>query len=84
MAVLGPHLAGQFAVMLVAKCMEELIIKSYTLSNDGNFSMLDILHHYSSGLKAYITDYAYLAMDEMRQSCGGAGYHMASGVASNW
>ena len=46
--------------------------------------MLEILHHLSSGLKAYMTDYAYVAMDEMRQACGGAGYHMASGVAQNW
>ena len=46
--------------------------------------MLEIIHHLSAGFKAYITDYAYIAMDEMRQACGGAGYHMASGVASNW
>ena len=46
--------------------------------------MLEIIHHLSAGFKAYMTDYAYIAMDEMRQACGGAGYHMASGVASNW
>ena len=46
--------------------------------------MLETLHHLSSGFKAYVTEYTYIAMDEMRQACGGAGYHMASGVASNW
>ena len=46
--------------------------------------MLDILHHLTSGLKAYASDYAYNAMDEMRQACGGAGYHIASGVATNF
>ena len=43
--------------------------------------MLDILHHFTSGYKAYCTGVAYKAMDEMRQSCGGAGFHMASGIA---
>ena len=46
--------------------------------------MLEILHHFSSGFKAYLTEYAYIAMDEMRQACGGAGYHIASGVATNY
>lgn len=46
--------------------------------------MLEIIHHLSAGFKAYMTDYTYIAMDEMRQACGGSGYHMASGVASNW
>lgn len=46
--------------------------------------MLEVLHHVTSGFKAYVTDYAYVAMDEIRQTCGGAGFHMASGVALNW
>ena len=48
-----------------------------------SYEMLDILHHLSSGFKAVLTDYTYKAIDDMRQACGGAGFHMASGVASN-
>ena len=44
--------------------------------------MLDILHHLSSGYKAYATNLAYKAMDDLRQACGGAGYHLSSGIAS--
>lgn len=50
----------------------------------GNYDKLEILHHLTSGLKAIISDYTYNAMDEMRQACGGAGYHIASGVATNF
>ena len=44
--------------------------------------MLDILHHLSAGYKAYSTNLAYKAMDDLRQACGGAGYHLSSGIAS--
>jgi len=46
--------------------------------------MLELMHHFSSGFKSYMTDYAYVAMDEMRQACGGAGFTMASQVSLNW
>lgn len=46
--------------------------------------MLDELHHLTSGIKAFSTDCAYSGNDEMRQSCGGAGFSMASGIAQMW
>lgn len=46
--------------------------------------MLDDLHHLSSGLKAWATEYQYHAMDDLRQACGGAGVLMSSGVAQMW
>ena len=52
--------------------------------NEQNFSKLDILHHVSSGFKAYCADYAYAAMDALRQACGGAGFLMASGLPFNF
>ena len=48
------------------------------------FDKLDILHHLTAGFKAYITEYTHLAIDALRQSCGGAGFHMASGIAYTW
>lgn len=85
MAVLGPHLAASYVAMFLGKTLEELIYKSNGLIKEkGSYEMLEVLHHLSSGFKSYVTDYCYVAMDEMRQACGGAGFHMASGVASNW
>ena len=58
--------------------------KSQKLVADGNFEMLEILHHISSGMKAYVTDATYTGVDELRQSCGGASYLISSGIASLW
>ena len=67
MAVLGPHLAAQYIAMLTAHSLGEVIDKSDALiAEKGSFEMLEILHHLSSGFKAYWTDYAYNALDEMR------------------
>lgn len=34
----------------------------------------------TAGFKAVSTDMCYQGTDEMRQACGGAGYHQASGL----
>ena len=82
MAVLGPHIAAEYIVMFLGNIFEQLVEKSNTLVKEkGSYEMLEILHHLSSGFKAYVTEYTYIAMDEMRQACGGAGFHIASGVA---
>lgn len=44
------------------------------INEDNNFKLLDVLHHFTSGLKAFATEQQYVGMDEMRQCCGGAGY----------
>ena len=43
-----------------------------------------MLHHFTSGLKAVATEACYNGIDEMRQSCGGAGFLISSGIASIW
>jgi|LauGreDrversion4_2_1035121.scaffolds.fasta_scaffold143791_3 acyl-CoA oxidase len=40
----------------------------------GKFKTLDILHHYTSGLKSIYSQSCYDGLDQIRQSCGGAGY----------
>ena len=57
---------------------------SALIEEKGSYEMLDIIHHLSAGFKAYWADYTYLAMDEMRQACGGAGYLLSSGIALTW
>lgn len=49
-----------------------------------DFKLLDILHHFTSGIKAIATDVAYKGMDELRQACGGAGFSNASGMVEVW
>lgn len=51
---------------------------------EGNFKLLDELHHFTSGIKAIATSYAYTGIDELRQACGGAGFTLASGIADIW
>ena len=46
--------------------------------------MLDILHHFSAGLKALTSELVYVGVDELRQACGGAGYPLSSGIADLW
>ena len=52
--------------------------------SNGSFKLLDILHHFSSGMKALGTDMVYVGIDELRQACGGAGFLMSSGIADLW
>jgi alkylation response protein AidB-like acyl-CoA dehydrogenase len=42
------------------------------------------MHHFTSGLKAMFTDFAYYGIDELRQACGGAGFTLASQIAQIW
>ena len=50
----------------------------------GNFKLLDILHHFTSGFKVIASNYCYFGIDELRQACGGAGFTLASGIADYW
>ena len=42
--------------------------------------MLDICHHYTSGLKAFSSDLMYRGVDELRLACGGIGFLASSGL----
>jgi len=38
------------------------------------FTMLDVVHHLTSGLKSQITNPVMTTLDTARKACGGAGY----------
>ena len=42
---------------------------------------MNLLHHITAGIKSIATEMQYIANDELRQACGGAGYTLASGIA---
>ena len=63
-------------IKLEGQCQKEVA--------NGSFKLLDILHHFSSGIKALVTGEVYNGMDELRQACGGAGFILSSGIADQW
>jgi len=48
--------------------------------NEEKFDLLDVCHHFSSGLKSVQTDEAFNGMVLIRQALGGAGYSAWSGI----
>ena len=51
---------------------------------EDDFRLIDVLHHFTSGLKAIASEMAYHGLDELRQACGGAGFLTASGISAMW
>lgn len=45
---------------------------------------MNILHHFTAGVKALACEMQYIANDELRQACGGAGFSLASGLAGHF
>jgi len=45
-----------------------------------NFKLLDVLHHYTSGMKAVFTQECFDSALKIRESIGGAGYSGWSGI----
>ena len=85
MAILGPHLSTGLVLGFASHMIVEfnnMVKKGIDEEND--FTLLDLLHHYTAGFKAFATEYQYYSSDEMRQACGGAGMLLSSGVAQNW
>lgn len=71
-------------IYLTGHKIEKLILESNKAVEEGNFKLLDICHHFSSGMKALCTDMCYKGLDEMRQSAGGYGFHVASGLVTGF
>jgi len=48
--------------------------------NNDNFDLLDICHHFSSGMKGVFTQDGFDGCVQIRQALGGAGYSAWSGL----
>lgn len=46
----------------------------------GDISKLEYIHHLASGYKAFFTWTAHEGIEQVRQSCGGAGFAFNSGI----
>lgn len=84
MDTLAKHLAIGTVLQFVVTDLAEVEQQSSKEIENGSFKLLDILHHFSSGMKAIATDFSYTGADELRQACGGAGWLMSSGIAEVW
>jgi acyl-CoA oxidase len=80
MMILGTNLANSHIVFIAGRACEDLLRLSDKEVEKSNFKLLDICHHFTSGLKAIATDMSYRGTDECRRACGGVGYHVASGM----
>ena len=45
---------------------------------------MDVLHHFTSGIKAISTKDTYFGIDQLRQACGGAGFLLSSRISDIW
>jgi acyl-CoA oxidase len=82
--VIAPNIANSIVLHLVSQKIEKLIQISNQEVKKNNFKMLDICHHYTSGLKAFSSDLMYRGVDELRLACGGIGFLNSSGIPEMW
>lgn len=84
MDILSTHLVNAYILYMIMIDLVALESQSQKEIANGEFKLLEILHHFSSGIKAIATEMCYVGTDALRQSCGGAGFLLSSGVADNW
>ncbi len=81
MFTLAPHIANAMIIRVSSNQIEKLFRESSKLVEKGKFTLLEVLHHLTSGFKAVACEMSYRGNDEMRQSCGGHGFLAAGGLA---
>lgn len=83
MALIAPHIANGMVIFINTNVLADMNKQNDELVKQGNFKGLPTLHHISAGIKALSTEMMYIANDQLRQACGGAGYTLASGIAQH-
>ena len=66
MDTVSKHLCRAIALHLTVGDVGALELQSQEEVANGSFKLLDILHHFSSGMKALGTEIVYVGMDELR------------------
>ena len=85
MDILASNISNGFCIYMTGReIAEKIVVKSNKLIMEDDYKLLDILHHFTSGLKALAAEMSYIGLDEMRQACGGAGFLTSSGIAAMW
>lgn len=76
----GGALANMFAIKFSAIKLEQMHNQLMNDSLKGDFKLLELLHHMSSGQKAVYTKITSEDLNMIRESCGGAGFSAFSGL----
>ena len=84
MDTVGSNLCKGLMLQLVVADIAEVEVQSQIEVENGSYKMLDILHHFSAGMKALSSETCYNGTDELRQACGGSGFLLSSGIAHIW
>lgn len=66
MEIIAPWLAAGLAIGLTGHLISKLARKAIIQIGNKDYKLLDVLHHLTSGVKAFSTDCAYRGIDEMR------------------
>lgn len=77
---LFPVLSIMYAHSYSAHMVQVLYDQMIEDAAKGEFGTLDIMHHYTSGMKSVFTQECYDSLILIRQSLGGAGYSAWSGI----
>lgn len=84
MAVIAPNIANAMIILMTSKLIKNLNKQSDANILKENFKLLPMLHHFTSGMKAIASEMMYNGLDQLRQSCGGAGFSLASGISQQF
>ena len=76
----APLLAFVYAQRFTALEIIQLHKEILQEMKEGNFSKLELLHHLSSGMKAFFTKSTFEGMDLIRDSVGAAGFLNYNGL----
>ena len=74
-----PLIAQTYVLTFAAQWMRQLHSRLMAELQEQNTRLLNVVHAYSSGLKAHVTQVAYDGIDRARQALGGLGYLSVSG-----
>ena len=67
MDIMASNLANGVCLLMTAREITEVLVKkSNKAILEDDFKLLDVLHHFTSGLKALAAELAYYGIDEMR------------------
>jgi len=70
----GPLLSEAYVTMIVGRWLHHHRNIMNEEIKQGKFKTLDMLHHFTSGLKSLYSQMAYDGIELVRVNCGGAGY----------
>ena len=69
MDILASNIANGVCLQLSAKeITEKIVVKSNKMIMEDDYKLLDVLHHFTSGIKAIAAEMSYYGIDEMRQA----------------